>query len=193
MERYVVIDVETTGFNPGPDRVVEVALVVVERGQCVGAFQSLVNPGIPTKAGARAVNGITDAMLADAPLPADVWPQVIEMIGDSPLVAHNAPFDRGFLCHELYLLNHPPLKHKWLCTMQRGQALLGYRPRLGDLVRKVCGVAPVGLHRAMADVEALVGVAQHFWPYKEPAAPVSAAVDAVLGDFNKTVDKPARD
>lgn len=177
MERYVVLDVETTGFQPGPDRVVEVALVVVERGRRMAVYQSLVNPGIPTKAGARAVNGITDAMLADAPTPAEVWSQVVELIGASPVVAHNARFDCGFVHHELRLLGLPALPGRWVCTMQLGQRDLGYRPRLSDLVRAVCGATPKGLHRAMADVDALVGVAQRWWPWTDAAADV-------VGDFD---------
>jgi len=182
MERYVVLDAETTGFNPGPDRVVEVALVVVDYGQRVEAFQSLVNPGIRTKPGARAVNGITDAMLANAPLPDEVWPRVVELIGERPVVAHNASFDRGFVMHELQLLGLQPIKTQWVCSMQQGQRLLGYRPRLSDLVRHVCGSSPRGLHRAMADVEALVEVAACWWPLI-PIMPAHESAADVLGDF----------
>lgn len=156
--------------------------MVVDYGQRVETFQTLINPGIRTKPGARAVNGITDAMLANAPLPAVVWPRVIELIGGRPIVAHNASFDRGFVAHELRLLGLPPLKSQWICTMQRGQGLLGYRPRLSDLVQQVCGSSPRGWHRAMADVEALVEVAACWWPFI-PVMPHQESAADILGDF----------
>ena len=181
MEKFVVLDVKTTGFEPGLDRVLEVALVVIERGRIVDEYHSLVNPGVKTKVGAMVVNGITDAMMAKAPFTKEVWTRVVEMIAEHPIVAHNASFDREFVSYELELLGLPELKSKWVCTRNIGLDILGYCPSLTDLVREVCGVVPLGSHRAMADVKALVGVTQRWWPWTD--------VEQVLGDFNIPIDK----
>jgi DNA polymerase III epsilon subunit family exonuclease len=166
MERYVVIDVETTGLVAGPDRVVEVALVIVQRAVEVVTFQSLINPGIPTNPAACRINGLTDKILANAPSPSEVWPQVVKLIGNGPMIAHNANFDRGFVENELQLLGIATPDVKWICTMQQGQSVLGFRPRLIDLVRNVTGDKNYlgEMHRALGDVKALLQVTHRWYP-----------------------------
>ena len=70
VERYCVIDVETTGFRPWADRIVEVACVLLDGCRVAGRWSTLVNPGMPIPAEATAVHGITDGMVAAAPEPA---------------------------------------------------------------------------------------------------------------------------
>lgn len=95
-----VVDVETTGFTPGPDRVVEVAVVVVQPdGGVIDEWTSLVDPG--RDVGPTWVHGITDEMVAGAPTFADVAAELLERLEGAVVVAHNAPFDGGFLAHEL--------------------------------------------------------------------------------------------
>jgi len=99
---FTVLDVETTGLNPQyGDRVCEIALLRCEGGRELGRFHSLVDPGRPISPGAFAVNRIRDEDLIGAPLFADIASTVLEMLGNSVLVAHNAPFDLGFLGSEL--------------------------------------------------------------------------------------------
>lgn len=94
---FAVIDLETTGWSPGAAAITEIGAVRVRGGRRQGEFASLVNPGIPVPPGIEALTGITDWMLAAAPKLAAVLPGLLEFAEGCVLVAHNAPFDTGFL------------------------------------------------------------------------------------------------
>jgi DNA polymerase-3 subunit epsilon len=95
---YVAIDVETTGLAPSDGhRVCEIALLRFLRGTVVDSLVSLVNPLRPISPGASAVNGITDAMVVRAPTFPDLFPRILDFLGEDTLVFHNAPFDLSFL------------------------------------------------------------------------------------------------
>ncbi len=95
---FVAADVETTGLSAAAGhRVCEVAFLRFLRGTVIDSFVSLVNPLRPIDPGARAVNGISDAMAAGAPAFADIFPGILEFLEDDLLVFHNAPFDLSFL------------------------------------------------------------------------------------------------
>jgi DNA polymerase-3 subunit epsilon len=101
--REIVFDTETTGLSPiGGDRMVEIGCVeLMNRVETGRTFHAYFNPGRPMPAEAQAVHGLSDAFLADKPGFHDLCEELLEFIGDSPLVAHNASFDFGFLNHEL--------------------------------------------------------------------------------------------
>ncbi len=94
---FVGIDLETTGLDMHQDRIIEIGAVRVTGGKIEGRFEALVNPGIPIPAEIVYLTGIEDADVADAPAIDEVLPDLIRFVGDAPLVAHNAPFDLGFL------------------------------------------------------------------------------------------------
>ncbi len=101
--REIIFDTETTGFDPqSGDRLVEIGCIELVNRVATGAtFHRYFNPQRAMPAAAQAVHGLSDAFLADKPLfPAEVEP-LLAFLGDSPLVAHNARFDFGFLNHEL--------------------------------------------------------------------------------------------
>jgi DNA polymerase III subunit epsilon len=101
--REIVFDTETTGLSPlGGDRMVEIGCVeLVNRVETGRTFHAYFNPGRPMPSEAQAVHGLSDAFLAAKPGFHDLCEELLEFIGDSPLVAHNASFDFGFLNHEL--------------------------------------------------------------------------------------------
>ncbi|MBV9929573.1 MAG: DNA polymerase III subunit epsilon [Alphaproteobacteria bacterium] len=101
--REIVFDTETTGLSPlAGDRIVEIGCVeLFNRVETGRTFHSYFNPERPMPAGAQEVHGLSDAFLADKPRFHDVVEDLIEFLGDCPLVAHNAGFDFGFLNHEL--------------------------------------------------------------------------------------------
>jgi DNA polymerase III subunit epsilon len=101
--REIVFDTETTGLNPhNGDRLVEIGCVeLYNRVETGRSFHAYFNPGRPMPSEAEAVHGLSDRFLADKPLFHDLCEDLLEFIGDSPLVAHNAAFDFGFLNHEL--------------------------------------------------------------------------------------------
>lgn len=101
--REIVFDTETTGLSPaGGDRMVEIGCVeLVNRCETGRTFHAYFNPGRPMPSEAEAVHGLSDAFLADKPAFGDACAALLEFFEDSPLVAHNAGFDFGFLNHEL--------------------------------------------------------------------------------------------
>jgi DNA polymerase-3 subunit epsilon len=101
--REIVFDTETTGLSPlNGDRMVEIGCVeLVNRVETGRTFHAYYNPGRPMPTEAQMVHGLSDAFLADKPRFHDVCEDLLEFIGDAPLVAHNASFDFGFLNHEL--------------------------------------------------------------------------------------------
>jgi DNA polymerase III subunit epsilon len=94
---FAVIDLETTGWSPGAAAITEIAAVRMRGGRRRGEFASLVNPGVPVPPGIEELTGISDSMLAAAPRLGAVLPGLLEFAGGCVLVAHNAPFDVGFL------------------------------------------------------------------------------------------------
>ena len=94
---FVVVDLETTGGSPTTCAITEIGAVKVRGGQVLGEFQTLVNPGAPIPAFIQVLTGITDAAVAQAPRIDSVLPAFLEFAVGSTLVAHNAPFDMGFL------------------------------------------------------------------------------------------------
>lgn len=94
---FAVVDLETTGWSPEASAITEIGAVRVRGGLRLGEFASLVNPGTPIPPPIESLTGISDRMLAAAPKVAAVLPGLLEFAGGCVLVAHNAPFDLGFL------------------------------------------------------------------------------------------------
>ncbi len=94
---FVVVDIETTGWSPVEAAITEVGAVRVRGGVRRGEFASLINPGTPVPPGIADLTGITDGMLAAAPRLGAVLPGLLRFADGCVLVAHNAPFDLGFL------------------------------------------------------------------------------------------------
>ncbi len=107
--REIVFDTETTGLNPlTGDRMVEIGCVeLLNRVETGRTFHAYFNPGRAMPSGAEAVHGLSDAFLSDKPPFHGVCEELLEFFGDSPLIAHNASFDFGFLNHELSLCGRP--------------------------------------------------------------------------------------
>ena len=94
---FVVVDLETTGGSPSNCAITEIGAVKVCGGEVLGEFQTLVNPGVAIPAFISVLTGITDAAVAQSPRIDSVLPAFLEFAAGSTLVAHNAPFDMGFL------------------------------------------------------------------------------------------------
>ena len=150
----VFLDVETTGLNPAlGDRVCEVALLRCVGDEVVDSYQQLVNPGRRMSPGAYAVHGISDEMLADAPRFPRIAADLISLLDGAVFVGHNAPFDLGFVSHELARsgIDMPDLVA--LDTLRLAKRL--YRLpsySLSSLVQSLDVGVVDGAHRAMVDV-----------------------------------------
>ena len=166
MSRIAVIDFETTGLSPAMgDRATEVAIVLVEGGQIVDRFQSLMNAGMYIPAFITALTGITNAMVAAAPDSDQVMRDANRFVGNAPMVAHNASFDRRFWQAELTRAGEAAMQ-SFACTMLVARRMYPQAPshKLGVLVDYHQLPKAGRAHRAMADAEmaaSLLGQIQH--------------------------------
>jgi DNA polymerase-3 subunit epsilon len=161
METIAVIDFETTGMSPRMGaRATEVAVALVRDGRIVDRYQSLMNTGAWVPPFIEQLTGITNRMLDDAPPAHQVMREAAEFVGDAPLVAHNAAFDRGFWLAELERVrddanegaNGPAT---FACTLLLSRRLNDDAPnhKLGTLARMFDLPRSGRAHRAMADAE----------------------------------------
>ena len=113
MIRTVLFDTETTGLEPlTGDRVIEVAALELLNDLPTGKhFHALVDPKRDIPADATRIHGISNGDLVGKPLFADIAQSLVDFFGDSKLIAHNAPFDFGFLNMEFGRASRPPLSH----------------------------------------------------------------------------------
>ena len=109
--REIVFDTETTGLDPiGGDRLIEIGCVELFNRIPTGrTFHAYINPGRPVSRDAIAVHGLDEAFLSDKPPFETICAELLGFIGDCPLVAHNATFDRGFINMEVGRAGHPEL------------------------------------------------------------------------------------
>lgn len=107
--REIVFDTETTGLSPANgDRLVEIGCVeMFNRVETGRTFHSYFNPGRSMPSEAEAVHGLSERFLSDKPAFEEMCEDLLEFIGDSPLIAHNAAFDFGFINHELGVCGRP--------------------------------------------------------------------------------------
>lgn len=157
---FQVVDVETTGGGLGRGhRIVDIAAVEVRGGRIVSEFRTLVNPGRRIPAAITALTGIDDAMVAGAPYFDEIAETVSGLLQGSVFVAHNAPFDWGFVSRELVrtLGDAPDVPR--LCTVRMVRRLVPtLRHRNLDVVTRHFGVEVHDRHRAYGDAVATARV-----------------------------------
>jgi DNA polymerase III subunit epsilon len=124
--REIIFDTETTGFDPRTgDRLVEIGCIeLIDRRETGRNFHAYFNPERDMPAAAEAVHGLSIAFLSDKPLFATRVDELLEFLGDAPLIAHNAAFDFGFVNAELARAGRPALDMaRMLCTVQMARKL----------------------------------------------------------------------
>lgn len=152
--RYAVLDIETTGFHPDRDRIVEIALIELDsQGEIVDEISSLVQPRRRVKA--TAVHGITDEHVRDAPTFAQIIGQFLRRLSGRVVVGHNADFDGAFLWSECFAAGLKLPLMPALCTVRLTRAL---DPCAGSYKLDACchrlGVPLEDHHSALADCRA---------------------------------------
>lgn len=153
---FVALDLETTGACPGMGKITEIGAVRMDGLAVTAEFSTLVNPLRPIPPMITGITGITPSMVADAPKIEEVVPQLLEFIDGAVLVAHNAPFDVGFLNYELRRLMSRSLGEGAVDTLPLARALAPglANYRLGTVAEAFA--APVtACHRALADAQAV--------------------------------------
>ena len=153
-DAYVVFDIETTGLSNAHDRITEIGAVRIEKGEIVSEFSSLINPKIMISQEITRLTGITNEMVADAPLIETVLPEFIAFCRDAVLVAHNAEFDVGFIRENMRCLELP-FQFPVIDTLTLSRILLKELKRHKlNLVAKALNVNLENHHRAVHDAQA---------------------------------------
>lgn len=153
---FVVVDVETTGAKTPPSRVIEIGAYRVARGRIVAEFATLVNPGAPIPFYISRLTGISDSLVATAPVFSDVAQDWLRFAGGAVIVAHNAAFDVRFLNHEIGRL-YPGRRmlNANLCTVSLARRVL---PELAsyrlDALAEHFSIPIPARHRAPSDARA---------------------------------------
>ncbi len=150
---YVVFDLETTGLNPEKDTIIEISAVKVKKGNVENSFSTLVNPNRRIPAAASGVNGITDEMVADAPVLKDALGQFLSFIGNEILVGHNIhSFDMKFLNRATQEFYGKDIGNDYIDTLYMARSCLKElsHHRLTDLA-DYFHISAEGAHRALND------------------------------------------
>jgi DNA polymerase-3 subunit epsilon len=162
---FVVLDLETSGGSPKTGAgITEIGAVKIRGGEIVGTFQSFINPGTPIPPFITVLTGITDAMVIAAPKITEAFPTLLEFLGsdaETVFVAHNAPFDLGFLKAAAANHNYPWPKFPVLDTARLARQVLSkdevLNCKLGTLA-KFFNATTSPTHRALDDALATVDV-----------------------------------
>lgn len=155
---FVVLDVETTGLRPGPDRVIEIAGLRLRNGEIVDSFQTLINPQRRLPPFIVRLTGITSDMVAKAPHADQILPTFLDFIEGATIVGHNVSFDIGFLTYEAQLLGQP-FPVDGLDTIALARRLLpGLRRFKLDMVAQYLNIPASNRHRAMGDTRVTAAV-----------------------------------
>jgi len=152
---YVAFDLETTGFSPDRDRIVELAALRFSAdGTVLSNRVWLIDPGRPIPPPAQTVHGITDAMVRGQPDFAAVYPEWQALVGNAVLLAHNARFDSSFLAAEAARSGLPPPTNRVIDTLPLSRARFTNAPghSLSELADWL-GLTPATPHRAFADAD----------------------------------------
>jgi DNA polymerase III epsilon subunit family exonuclease len=124
LDRFVVLDIETTGLQASRQRIIEVAVATFERGVQQSLWESLCNPGRRVPAYVAKLTGIDDTMLDEAPRFADIAEAILELLAGAVVIGHNVEFDLAFLNEELKRSDRAPVVNERLDTLTLASRLI---------------------------------------------------------------------
>ena len=151
---FVVFDIETTGFSPVSNRIIEIGAVKVVNGEIADKFSTFVNPQLPIPFHIEKLTGINDSMVMDAPVIEEVLPQFMEFCKDAVMVAHNASFDMSFI-KENVMRQQLNKTFTYADTLGIARVLFPNQAKHTlDAVCKTMGVSLENHHRAVDDAGA---------------------------------------
>ena len=154
-EEFVVFDIETTGLNSHTNEIIEIGAVKIKSGRIVDRYSQLINPGRPIPYHITEITSITDEQVANEPKIDKVIGKFVDFVGDAVLVAHNAPFDMGFIKRDIKKYLSIDYQCSVIDTLQMARDLFPDLKKygLGDL-NKTLGLALEKHHRAVDDSQA---------------------------------------
>ncbi len=166
-DSYVVFDIETTGFSPVKNRIIEIGAVKVTDGKIVDKFSAFVNPETPIPFRIEQLTGISDEMVMDAPKIEEVLPEFLKFCEGTIFVAHNASFDMSFILENAARQNIP-MDPTYVDTVGIARVLLPHQAKHTlDAVAKTLGVSLENHHRAVDDAGATAEIFVKFIPMLE--------------------------
>ncbi len=155
---YCILDLETTGLSNKTEKITEIGVIKYKNGEQIGEFECFVNPEKPIPAKVVEVTHITDEMVKDAETIDKVLPKLIEFLGDSVLVAHNADFDMGFLRHNFEKYGYK-FDYTYVDTLRLAKAIFpNYKKYKLGIIADNLGIKVDVAHRALDDVKTLLAV-----------------------------------
>jgi DNA polymerase-3 subunit epsilon len=177
--RQIVLDTETTGLDPlTGDRVIEVAAVELFNLLPTGeAFHSVIDPERDIPAEASRIHGFTNSDVAGKPKFAAIADQLLKFLGDAEIIAHNAPFDFGFLDAELFRCQRPPLdRSRMIDSLAMAKQRFPGMPNNLDALCRRLGVdnSMRGNHNAILDCQLLAQVYLEMMGGKQPGLELAA-------------------
>lgn len=159
---YVVFDVETTahGFEPKDNGITDICIITVKDGQIVEVFSELINPEMPISEKGVELTGITDAMVANAPIMADMIGEIHKRLNGQILVAHNAKFDLQMVSYFLEKFGYE-FEYQFIDTLSVAMEMYPKQKNKLNLVCDRLGIVLENAHRAYYDAVATVKVLNH--------------------------------
>ncbi len=160
---YAVVDVETTGLSlQQGGRIIEIAIVHVDEGVVVRRYSTLLNAGVPVSAFIRRLTGIDSRMIGRAPEFSDVRHDIEAWLRGRVFVAHNMPYDWGFVCEEMRRAGAVVPRGPRLCTLQMARRVLPQLDSVGlDGLAHYYGIEITARHRAEGDAVATAQALAH--------------------------------
>ena len=151
---FISLDFETTGVDSVNDRIIEVAAIRFTDGKATDKFVELVNPGRPIPDFIVNITNISNTMVKDAPLEEDIVDGLLEFIGNSPIVAHNTPFDIAFLKELAKRYNKIFTEPDLYDSLPLARTFIYHLPAFNlGVVSEYFGLSAEGSHRAEKDTE----------------------------------------
>ena len=155
---YCVLDLETTGLSFRTEKITEVGIMKIKNGEVLDEFSCFVNPEKPIPQRVVEVTNITDDMVKDAETIDKVFPKILDFVGDSVLVAHNADFDIGFLKYNAKQLGYS-LENTYIDTLRLSKDLFpDFKKYKLGIIAENLGIKVEVAHRALDDVDTTVKV-----------------------------------
>lgn len=180
--RFAFLDLETTGLSPWfGDRVCEVGIVLTEGKRIKSTYQQLVNPERPLSPAAASTNGLSDVDLRDAPLFADILPDVEARLREAVVVCHNARFDLQFLDSEFRRLGHEIQVANLIDTLLVAREHFDFPSYTLASVAENFNIQNPDAHRALADALTDKGV---FFAMMDALRPSGKPLEDFIGLYN---------
>ncbi len=189
---FVVVDVEATGAKTPPNRLIELGAYRIRNGCIVDKFLSLVNPEIPIPRFVATLTGISNDMVKQAPVFADVAPRWLNFVSDAVLIAHNSNFDANFINHEISRV-YPGhrMVNQHLCTVKLSRRVLPelLNHRL-DTIASHFSISIASRHRAGCDALATAEIFLHLLAKAEKIHGVKDLADLCLLHDREETNSP---